>query len=302
MFVLNHERLCHVYQHEVIMRILVFIITVFMAIPLQAAESWLLSADRAVALLANATVLDTRGGATFGLSHVDGSTRVTWKEFSKTKSSERGELLSDQALKKAIERIGVRNDRSVIVVGDPDAWGEDGRVVWMLRAVGHEAAFMVDGGYPALKKAGAATSAGFSHKQSEGDFTIRWKPELNATSKDVKTAMTSDAVILDVREKREYDGKTPYGESRGGHVPGAKHLWFKDLLQKDGTLRSRGDIEKEMAARGVTREVPVIAYCTGGIRSGWMVAVLVSMGYQVSNYAGSMWQWSSLPERDFPLE
>lgn len=284
------------------MHILVFIIMVFMALPLQAAESWLLSADKAVALLPNATVLDTRGGATFGLSHVDGSTRVTWKEFSKTKASERGELLSDGALKAAIERVGVRNDRAVIVVGDPDAWGEDGRVVWMLRAAGHSAAFMVDGGYPALKKAGAATGAGFSHTQPEGDFTIRWKPELNATSKDVKTAMTSNAVILDVREKREYDGKTPYGESRGGHVPGAKHLWFKDLLQKDGTLRPQSDVEKELAALGVTREVPVIAYCTGGIRSGWMVAVLVSMGYQVSNYSGSMWQWSSLPERDFPLE
>ena len=285
------------------MRILVFIIMVFMALPVQAAESWLLSADKAVALIPDATVLDTRGGATFGLSHVEGSTRVTWKEFSKTKSSDRGELLSDKALQKAIERVGVRNDRTVIVVGDPDAWGEDGRVVWMLRAAGHEAVFMVDGGYPALKKAGAATSVGFSHPQSDGEFKIRWQPKLTSTSADVKAALASGkTVILDVREQREYDGKTPYGESRGGHVPGAKHLWFKDLLEKDGTLRSRSDLEKELTARGVTRDVPVIAYCTGGIRSGWMVAVLVSMGYQVSNHAGSMWQWSSLPERDFPLE
>ncbi len=284
------------------MRIFVFIIMVFMALPLQAAESWLLSADQAVALLPNATVLDTRGGATFGLSHVDGSKRVTWKEFSKTKASEQGELLSDPALKKAIEAVGVRNDRTVIVVGDPEAWGEDGRVVWMLRAAGHKAAFMVDGGYPALKKAGAATGAGFSHTQSDGQFKIDWQPELSATTKDVKAAITSKSVILDVREKREYDGKTPYGESRGGHVPGAKHLWFKDLLEKDGTLLPRSVLEKELTARGVTRDVPVIAYCTGGVRSGWMVAVLVSMGYQVSNYAGSMWQWSSLPEQDFPLE
>ena len=42
--------------------------------------------------------------------------------------------------------------------------------------------------------------------------------------------------LLDVREPREYAGETPYGESRGGHVPGAKHLFYKALLESDGKV------------------------------------------------------------------
>ncbi len=284
------------------MRILVLFIMIFIALPLQAADSWLLSAEKALPKLATATVLDTRGAAAFGLSHVDGSTRVTWQQFSKKKSANRGELLSDKALKTAIEAVGVRNDRTVIVVGDPHAWGEDGRVVWMLRAAGHNAAFLVDGGYPALKKAGATTGPGFSASKAVGNFNLQWNPKLTASAQDLQAASTSKTVVFDVREKREYDGETPYGESRGGHVPGAKHLYFKDLMDKDGKLLPRESIEKTLADLGVDHSTPVIAYCTGGIRSGWLVAVLASMGYEAANYAGSMWQWSSLPAKDFPLE
>lgn len=285
------------------MRIFVFFIMIFIALPLQAAESWLLSADKAVAMLPNATVLDTRGAAAFALSHVKGSTRVAWQQFSKSDAPDRGELLPDQALKAAIEAVGVRNDRYVIVVGTHDAWGEDGRVVWMLRAAGHASVFMVDGGYDALKKAGAKTGPGLSASGKNGDFNIRWNTKLLATAKDVTAAIGTTTVILDTREKREYDGKTPYGESRGGHVPGAKHLWFKELLnQKTGKLLPRKNIEKKLAELGVTRETPVITYCTGGIRSGWLTAVLVSLGYQAANYPGSMWQWSSQSVQEFPLE
>ena len=108
-------------------------------------------------------------------------------------------------------------------------------------------------------------------------------------------------VVLDVREPREYEGKTPYGESRGGHVPGAQHIWYKDLIGKDGKLLPRAEIEKVLAGKGVTRETEVVAYCTGGIRSGWFTNLLNDLGYKARNYAGSMWEWSAQPAAEYPL-
>jgi thiosulfate/3-mercaptopyruvate sulfurtransferase len=78
-------------------------------------------------------------------------------------------------------------------------------------------------------------------------------------------------------------------------------LHYRDLLAADGKLKAPAEIEGLLAARGIVKKTPIVSYCTGGIRSGWMTMVLQSLGYDASNYAGSMWQWSSLPPEQFPL-
>jgi thiosulfate/3-mercaptopyruvate sulfurtransferase len=53
---------------------------------------------------------------------------------------------------------------------------------------------------------------------------------------------------------------------------------------------------------GVTRHKAIIAYCTGGVRSAWLVAVLVELGYRdARNYAGSLWQWAAGPKDRYRL-
>ena len=266
------------------------------------AQSWILTPEKAIEMLPGATVLDVRGATAFAFGHIKGSTRVTWQQFSKSEKAFRGELLPDAALQKAIRAVGVSNDKPVIVVGDPDAWGEDGRIVWMLRVTGHTTTFAVDGGYPALSKAGAPTQMGRGASLTKGKFQIAWDKALLASTQEVKDAIGQPITILDVREAREFKGKTPYGESHGGHVPGAKHLWFRDLLTEDGRLLPQAQLQERLTQLGVSKDKRVIAYCTGGIRSGWMVMVLQSLGYNAANYAGSMWEWSSLPAQSYPLE
>jgi thiosulfate/3-mercaptopyruvate sulfurtransferase len=110
--------------------------------------------------------------------------------------------------------------------------------------------------------------------------------------------------ILDSREPREYQGATPYGESRGGCVPGAIALYYRQLLREDGFLKPEAEIRQILADKGVQGE-EVVAYCTGGVRSAWLVAVLQSLDAPrfrgVYNYPGSMWEWSSRPASDCPL-
>lgn len=283
------------------MRVFLMLFVLMIGGPVQAAESWLVDAPSAIASVGSALILDTRGSAAFALGHPEGAVRVTWEQFSRTEKHHRGELLAPAALEAELQKIGVRGDQKVVVVGDPDAWGEDGRIVWMLRAAGHKSAFAVDGGYPAWKSAGGATKMGGSAALKKGDFRVELVDELYATVGEVREALTRETLLIDTREKREFDGETPYGEQRGGHLPGAKHLHFKDLLGKGGKLKTPAEIQTLLNGRGIVKKTPIITYCTGGIRSGWMTMVLRSLGYNASNYAGSMWQWSSLPVEQFPL-
>lgn len=109
------------------------------------------------------------------------------------------------------------------------------------------------------------------------------------------------AVALDTREDREYRGETPYGEARGGHVPGAKHLWYRDLIGTDGRVLADEALRQRLAPLGITADTEIIAYCTGGVRAAFVTTMLTQAGYHVRNYAGSMWHWAAGDASVFPL-
>jgi len=267
---------------------------------------WIMNAAQAKkAIDGGAAILDTRSGASFTLGHPQGARRVTWQEFSRGKGPKHGTLLPAKKVGEKLRAHGVDRDEVVLVVGDPKGgWGEEGRIVWMLRTMGHKHAAWVDGGWSALSAAGVPTARGASASVEPGDFVPR-RPKTWSVDKDGVKGEISDAesVIVDTREAREFAGKTPYGESRGGHVPSAVHLHFKDFIGSDGKLLPKPVLEKKLAGLGIERDTEVVAYCTGGIRSAWFVTVLVHLGYRgAKNYAGSMWEWSAASSADYPLE
>eukprot|EP01047_Picozoa_sp_COSAG01_P040160 COSAG01_NODE_3362_length_6198_cov_2.602394_7_plen_127_part_00 len=96
--------------------------------------------------------------------------------------------------------------------------------------------------------------------------------------------------------RRRYEGKGSfYDAKRDGHIPGA--IWFpwKQVFDKDqGNLKPKETLRSELEALGVTNSTMVVAYCTGGIRSGFLYLVMRWCGFQSpQNYDGSWWDWSS---------
>ncbi len=201
--------------------------------------------------------------------------------------------------------LGVRAGQSVLVAGDPArGWGEDGRVTWTLRTAGHRRAAIVDGGVRALKRLGLSmtktiTAAGMASR-FEVRLGSRWRLDRAAVRRRLEGKRTR---FVDTREAREYRGATPYGEVRGGHLPGAIHLYYKTLMGRDGCLLPRGRLRAKLKAAGLADlKAPIVTYCTGGVRSAWLVVVLKHLGYRdVQNYAGSMWEWAAKPTASHPL-
>jgi len=268
---------------------------------------WIVNADEAKQLISQgATILDTRNKLAWLISHIPGAVHVTWQQFSNNQKPYRGKLLADtNLLEQKLRQVGIFNSKPVIVIGNPpDNFGEEGRIVWMLRTLGHQSTAFVDGGYNALVKAGVPTTRGLNQPLEIGDFVVNrtalWEihlDELQANLSENKLA------VIDTRQKREYAGETPYGEQRGGHIPGAVHFYFKDLMDTKGNLLQPEEIIAQLETLGIQHDTATVTYCTGGIRSAFFVAVLVNLGfYNVRNYAGSMWEWSASPDENYPLE
>ncbi len=269
--------------------------------------SWIVETDEALTLITepHSVIWDAREGAAD--IALEGAEAVTWQEFSRQDAPYQGLLLDDlDKLDAQIESRGVTSSRQVLVLDDPLAgWGEGGRLVWMLRTLGHEDAHLIMVPAPIKKTIEDAVKAR-SPQAPPADESFDSKPgdDITATTAEIQDALDApDTVFIDVREEREYNGATPYGESRGGHLPGAIHIYFKDLLNERGELLPTPQLLEALAKEGVTPEQRIVAYCTGGIRSAWLVVVLKDLGFErVENYAGSMWEWAAQPEESHPLE
>ena len=270
-------------------------------------QRWIVTAQDASDLLqTGATLVDARSLKNPLDQKLQGAVSVRWKDFSQPEEMHQGKLLNDiSILQSKLQALGISNDVPVVVFGDPaHGWGEEGRIVWMLRTLGHKQAVWVDGGIRALINADFPTSRTLTDPMtvSPGNFTAQLDNRWQIGRDQVKQLLEEDNIVLiDTREEREYNGQTPYGEKRGGHIPGAIHLYFKEFLSTDGALLPRDELERMLNAQGITPETTIIAYCTGGVRSAWVTSVLFELGFSVRNYAGSTWEWAASPEQNYPL-
>jgi len=96
--------------------------------------------------------------------------------------------------------------------------------------------------------------------------------EISPTDAAQKAKSSSDTVIVDVREKDEFD------ES---HIPDAVHM-------------SRGLVELEVEEKIPDRNMTIICHCGGGGRSALAAESLQKMGYKnVRSIAGGFKAWKA---------
>src|SRR5438445_11712264 len=96
--------------------------------------------------------------------------------------------------------------------------------------------------------------------------------EISPTDAAAKAKSSSDTVIVDVREKDEFD------ES---HIPDAVHM-------------SRGMVELDVEEKFPDRNTTIICHCGGGGRSALAAESLQKMGYKnVRSMAGGFKAWKA---------
>ena len=104
-------------------------------------------------------------------------------------------------------------------------------------------------------------------------------------------------VLMDAREEDEYIGKK--GETkRKGHIPGSVRLDYVEVLNEDGTLKSKDELAKIFSKAGITPDKDVAIYCETSVRAGIVFLALTSvLDYpKVRVYDGALYEWSADPD------
>ena len=157
-----------------------------------------------------------------------------------------------------MRRLGL--ERGDTVVGYDDAGGTAAaRLVWMLRATGHDAA-LLDGGITAWR---GPLDRGRGPVVPEGTFTpAPWPSERLVGLDDLDDL---DGVLVDARAANRYRGESEPVDPRAGHIPGARSLPCRENLAADGTFRSPAELRRRFESVGVRSGQELVSYCGSGV-------------------------------------
>ena len=86
------------------------------------------------------------------------------------------------------------------------------------------------------------------------------------------------------------------GAERKGHIPGARHLFFEDLLDEKGALLPAEQLRARFEAEGSADAAEIVTYCRLSHRGSlaWFILTRI-LGYSnVRVYDGSWTEWGSI--------
>lgn len=121
---------------------------------------------------------------------------------------------------------------------------------------------------------------------------------LNATKDILKNGENSKYVIIDARGFDEIMGEKKLDNvARGGHIPGAKFIEWKNItdFDKELSFQEAEKLQKVFDKYGVSKDKTIYAYChVGAGRSSHIITALELLGYpNIKVYTGSWDEWGN---------
>lgn len=173
-----------------------------------------------------------------------------------TRDGGRHPLPQPEVFAGAMSAAGISDD-SVVIAYDDAGGASAGRLVWLLRLLGVDAA-LLDGGLAAWED-GLATGVPVV---APGRFAPRtWDPAHLATLQDAESA----PVVIDARAPERYRGEVEPIDARAGHIPGAVNAPFLGNLDAAGFFLDPAALRARYEAVGVREDTDVVVYCGSGV-------------------------------------
>jgi thiosulfate/3-mercaptopyruvate sulfurtransferase len=201
-------------------------------------------------------------------------------------------LQGPEAFAKTMGRLGITNDTTV--VGYDAEGGHHAARLWLaLRRYGHDQMAVMEGGIQKWTAEGRPVEKGGA-SVPPARFVPHPRDGVIASKEDVFGAVrTGDPWLLDVRRDSEFTGEEKRA-ARGGHIPGAVNILWKDALRDDWMLKDPDELEEMYANAGFGAETSAVTYCQAGVRAAFTHLVLTALGHDhVRTYDGSWEEWGN---------
>lgn len=177
-----------------------------------------------------------------------------------------------------IEKIVSDKKQKIVVYDEQNK--SSGRLWWMLKNIGYENTYILDGGYFAYQKQGLEIEKGGRRLESfekEKDILNYWQNTVDFEKVDKNNYM-----LIDARDENRYLGLFEPVDKYAGHIKDAKNIpvskYYKDAYLIDNDLK----------------ENDIVVYCGSGVTACQLISILENNGCKnLLLYPGSWSEWSN---------
>jgi len=239
----------------------------------------------------------------YDTGHLPNAVHIDWRADLQDQTVR--DYIQPEEFAQLCSRHGNTPETTCIFYGDKSNWWA-AYALWAFQLFGHTRVKLLNGGRDKWI--------------SEGRELTRDKPHFSASDYPVPDRRLDDAIrafypdtlahcqagnpLVDVRSPGEFRGEITHmpeypqeGVLRGGHIPGATSIPWKEAVNDDGTFKSAAELKKIYEQdRGLKPEDDLVVYCRIGERSShtWFVLKYL-LGYpNVRNYDGSWTEWGNM--------
>ncbi len=185
-------------------------------------------------------------------------------------------------------------DGHQVVVYDGAGLFSAARVWWTFRLMGKMDVAVLDGGFPKWLTEGRPTED-MAPVMRDRHITVQRQAHLvKDVTQVAAAAKLGDHAIVDARSAPRFRGEEPEQRPglRSGHIPGARNVPFRTLLNDDGTMKPVAALAQVFAAAGVDLTKPVITSCGSGVTAAILSLALERIGKRDhALYDGSWAEW-----------
>ena len=255
----------------------------------------------------NIVVIDARGGMLEeGALMYDKAVVVDWTDISlldEFGGENLGKLLSKDNYEQIFSKLGINANSEVLVYGftmPEQGFGDEARVVYTFNYAGFDKVKFIDGGFKQVEKLGFNKNYEPTKDRLDVSDVVRSEATQNEkaifTDELLSKLGSKDVQIIDTRLEVEFNGRVIYGENKAGHIPGAISLPFNSLVDEEGFIKSREELEKYVNEKGLDKDKLQITYCTTGVRASYVAVILEELGFNVRNYEPSFARYANVGE------
>lgn len=237
-------------------------------------------------------------GDEFLAGHIPGARFLNLADFADPSSSVGRTLPGPMHAAIKFGSLGLDRDSRVVLYDDSDV-KTSARAWFILRGYGIRSVAILDGGLAKWRAEERPLERG-KVKIPKSDFApvdfagaVRHKPDMLAN-----IASRAEQVI-DARDAERFTGaaRDTVHNLPGGHIPGARHLFFRDLFNADGTFKPEHELRAAFGKAGVDLTAPIVTSCGSGVTASVLLFALHRLGVEdAALYDGSWSEWGADPD------
>ena len=240
----------------------------------------------------------------YSKGHIPGARQIKLDEIAVTRDGIPNELPPVEKLQHTFAGAGVNLNVHVVLYGERSNLLA-ARAYFTLDYLGAaQRTSLLDGGIEKWRNEGRPIS---TETPAVAPATLAVSPRAEilvdtAAMRNLAQKKPGTITLLDARPAKEFSGEQLSEDvSHAGHIPGARSLYWMDMLvsREYPVLRPEAELRRMFTEANVKADGPLVTYCRTGMQSSFDYFVAKYLGYEPSMYDASFFEWS---KKNLPAE